>query len=131
MWLKTHPNQQWDPNTNAFSIHILNDGETPYFILPCGGDVGKGGQWGCMYWAQNNGIKFLQTTVNFVAKDSDITPVSTKRVDTLWCPPEEGRTTSEQVGFRNPEGNPDPASGADVDDYVDTIMADQDEEFPF
>jgi hypothetical protein len=48
------------------------------------------------------------------AKDSDIVPMSTTTIDTLWCPPQEGWTTLEQLQFQSPENVPDPLSAEDL-----------------
>jgi hypothetical protein len=130
MWLKDNPGQQWDPNTPAYSIHIWKDGGIWRWQKPCGDDPPRGGEWGCKLWARNNGIRFLNNP-NVGVKKTDIAPIHTRGVDTLWCSPEDGRTTAEQVGFQNPEESPDPASGADLDDFVDAIMEDQDDEYQF
>jgi hypothetical protein len=41
-------------------------------------------------------------------RETEIAPIYTRGVDTLWCPPKDGRTTAEQVGFRMPEEAPNP-----------------------
>jgi hypothetical protein len=128
MWLKTHPNSQWDKNIFALSVHFLTVSQK--FITPCA-DERAVGKFGCKSWAKFNGLQFLEKSLQITeAKSSSITPKSTSTIDTLWCPPQDGRTTAEQVELRSQEGASDEIPQEDLDLYSSMLMdIDEDDDF--
>jgi hypothetical protein len=81
-----------------------------------------------MYWADTQGIQYQKDPKKYFSenpvRETEIAPVYTRGVDTLWCPPEDGRTTAEQVGFRIPEEAPDPMPEDEFGEDADMLFDD-------